>query len=93
LDLAGAGHQFTASAFFVAGEMTEADFLDYLTKGVIIFGDRIGFDAGTKGAIIWGFQNRIRCRESKLRVSNKYELRTEEHASEATATEPHTLSA
>jgi len=47
LDLAGAGHQFTASAFFVAGEMTEADFLDYLTKGVIIFGDRRGFDAGT----------------------------------------------
>jgi hypothetical protein len=33
LDLAGAGHQFTASAFFVAGEMTGADFLDYMTKG------------------------------------------------------------
>jgi hypothetical protein len=29
----------------VAGEITEAYFLDYLTKGVIIFGDRIGFDA------------------------------------------------
>jgi hypothetical protein len=43
LDLAGAGHQFTASAFFVAGEMTEADFLDYLTEGEkaqeITFGD------------------------------------------------------
>jgi hypothetical protein len=52
LDLAGAGHQFTASAFFVAGEMTGADFLDYLTKGVIIFGDRIGFDQGMQSTKI-----------------------------------------
>jgi hypothetical protein len=35
--------------------VTGADFLDYLTESAIIFGDRIGFDAGTKGAIFnWG---------------------------------------
>jgi hypothetical protein len=31
----------------VADEMKRVDFLDYLTKGEIIFGDRIGFDTGT----------------------------------------------
>jgi hypothetical protein len=31
----------------VADEMIRVDFLDYLTKGEIIFGDRIGFDTGT----------------------------------------------
>jgi len=28
--------------------MTGVDFLDYLTKGAIIYGDRIGFGLGTK---------------------------------------------
>lgn len=28
--------------------MIRVDFLDYLTKGEIIFGDRIGFDTGTE---------------------------------------------
>jgi len=40
-----------------------------------------------------GLSEQDSMQESKLRVSNKYELRTEENASEATATEPHTQSA
>ena len=32
------------SAFFVADEMTRVNFLNYLTKGAIIWGFQIGFD-------------------------------------------------
>jgi len=46
--VAGAGHKLTAPVFFMTGGAAGADFLDYLTKGAIIFGARIGFGLGTR---------------------------------------------